>query len=540
MRNDSVVSPDLHDRLTSVLGKLASATDEAEAVVGVDAGTGTGATSAGNGVSSTAGVSRTGTFGGLPVPRTALYRPASRDDFARRLCSFRNAAQWFGKPVTAGPVACARRGWRNAGVDLLECEVCGEKLSFPIPPAWNHEEIQQAGAKFEPKLDSAHGEKCKWRGTCCPVSVCEFPVQAPEKLVSAFVDRCHALGGLPCMPCVDTVAALATMPTHTAAARAQTLATWSGLESKTDDEQTLTVRIAALFGWEVQRLPFKVPATAAVPAERAVCSAADDDSCLLQCTLCGVCVPLWGVRGTAWAKRKPKSAPPRSSLGASSPSPSRKSTTLSAATPVRWQSLSGGAVGLNLSIAGGASPINTPPPAAATNPFLVAAFGASPSTACTATADSTAMPPPSDRAPSALKRSAGDAELATDAAAATTTTATTAAALASPKRARTGASGSEAETTGDTDVPPPRDDGLVVFNPITHHRPYCTWITTPPGASQGPGWLRVLDAVLPPSADAPSTSRITTWNGTGNPMRIVYDIFDGAEGEEKQENRAHV
>jgi len=39
-------------------------------------------------------------------------------------------------------------------------------------------------------------------------------------------------------------------------------------------------------------------------------------------------------------------------------------------------------------------------------------------------------------------------------------------------------------------------------------------ITTPPGASQGPGWLRVLDAVLPPSADAPSTSRITTWNGT--------------------------
>jgi hypothetical protein len=122
MRDDSVVSADLHDRLTSVLGKLASATDEAEAV-GVDTGTGTGATSAGNGVSSTAELSRTGTFWGPPVPRTALYRPASRDDFARRLCSFRNAAHWFGKPVTAGPVACARRGWRNAGVDLLECEV---------------------------------------------------------------------------------------------------------------------------------------------------------------------------------------------------------------------------------------------------------------------------------------------------------------------------------------------------------------------------------------------------------------------------------
>ena len=109
MRDDSVVSPDLHDRLTSVLGKLASATDEVEAV-GVDTGAGTGATSAGNAVSSTAELSRTGTFGGPPVPRTALYRPASRDDFARRLCSFHNAAKWFGKPVTAGPVACARRG----------------------------------------------------------------------------------------------------------------------------------------------------------------------------------------------------------------------------------------------------------------------------------------------------------------------------------------------------------------------------------------------------------------------------------------------
>jgi hypothetical protein len=55
------------------------------------------------------------------------------------------------------------------------------------------------------------------------------------------------------------------------------------------------VRIAALFGWEVQRLPFKAPASAAVPAECAVCSTDDDDSCLLQCTLCGVSAPLWGT-----------------------------------------------------------------------------------------------------------------------------------------------------------------------------------------------------------------------------------------------------
>lgn len=98
-RDESVVSEDMHSRLSSVLGKLASATDEE---VGEDA--------AGVVASVTTNVCR-------------LYRPASRDDFARRLCSFRNAAQWFGKPVAVGPVACARRGWRNVAVDLLECEV---------------------------------------------------------------------------------------------------------------------------------------------------------------------------------------------------------------------------------------------------------------------------------------------------------------------------------------------------------------------------------------------------------------------------------
>jgi hypothetical protein len=67
----------------------------------------------------------------------------------------------------------------------------------------------------------------QWRGTCCPVSVCEFPVQAPEKLVSSFVERCLALGGLPRMPRVATNAALASMPSHIAA-RAHTLAAWSG------------------------------------------------------------------------------------------------------------------------------------------------------------------------------------------------------------------------------------------------------------------------------------------------------------------------
>jgi C3HC zinc finger-like len=40
----------------------------------------------------------------------------------RRLRSFRPAT-WFCKPAPAGPIECARRGWVNAGQDLLSCEV---------------------------------------------------------------------------------------------------------------------------------------------------------------------------------------------------------------------------------------------------------------------------------------------------------------------------------------------------------------------------------------------------------------------------------
>lgn len=49
-------------------------------------------------------------------------RPWERADLWRRLRSFRPAT-WFCKPAAAGPVECARRGWVNAGQDLLSCEV---------------------------------------------------------------------------------------------------------------------------------------------------------------------------------------------------------------------------------------------------------------------------------------------------------------------------------------------------------------------------------------------------------------------------------
>jgi hypothetical protein len=37
----------------------------------------------------------------------------------------------------AGPVACASRGWVIVDVDLIGCEICGSRLSLPVPPSWS-------------------------------------------------------------------------------------------------------------------------------------------------------------------------------------------------------------------------------------------------------------------------------------------------------------------------------------------------------------------------------------------------------------------
>ena len=118
----------------------------------------------------------------LPGMQARQCRPWDRGDLLRRLQSFQPAT-WFCKPACAGPVACARRGWANTGLDQLTCEVlpitvccvgvstpctvalsvdlrlmmragrigggvvqtCGAKLSFPLPPRMPLHEVEKVG-----------------------------------------------------------------------------------------------------------------------------------------------------------------------------------------------------------------------------------------------------------------------------------------------------------------------------------------------------------------------------------------------------------
>eukprot|EP00959_Pyramimonas_sp_CCMP1952_P471484 9498480-Pyramimonas_sp.AAC.1 len=64
----------------------------------------------------------------------AVHRPDSREDFHRRLGTFR-ASRWFAKPEIVGPVQCARRGWINVDLDIIECEVCAYRSDLCLHTA---------------------------------------------------------------------------------------------------------------------------------------------------------------------------------------------------------------------------------------------------------------------------------------------------------------------------------------------------------------------------------------------------------------------
>ncbi|KAK9846448.1 hypothetical protein WJX81_004029 [Elliptochloris bilobata] len=140
-------------------------------------------------------------------------RPWDRGDLLRRLQSFRPAT-WFCKPACAGPVACARRGWANTGLDQLTCETCGAKLNFILPPRLPLRDVERAGAVFAERLDQGHDASCPWLGNACDPSVAQFPPLARPVVLADFEERLRAIGGLVALPPVAPAAFAAVERSH--------------------------------------------------------------------------------------------------------------------------------------------------------------------------------------------------------------------------------------------------------------------------------------------------------------------------------------
>ncbi|KAG6583878.1 NIPA-like protein, partial [Cucurbita argyrosperma subsp. sororia] len=126
-------------------------------------------------------------------------RPWERGDLLRRLATFK-PGNWFGKPKVVNSLACAQRGWMNVDVDKIECESCGNSLSFELLQSWTSAEVQLA--EFTKQLDSGHKVSCPWRGNSCPESLVQFPPTPQSALVGGFKDRCDGLLQFQSLPSV--------------------------------------------------------------------------------------------------------------------------------------------------------------------------------------------------------------------------------------------------------------------------------------------------------------------------------------------------
>lgn len=132
-------------------------------------------------------------------------RPWDRGDLFRRLATYKSTT-WFGKPQVAGPVECARRGWENVDIDLLACENCGSRLSFPVPPSWSHHQVERAALTFAEQLDLAHKGLCAWKNNPCAETLAYFPPTPVADLRGAYADRCEALLKLSALPVISETA----------------------------------------------------------------------------------------------------------------------------------------------------------------------------------------------------------------------------------------------------------------------------------------------------------------------------------------------
>lgn len=198
-------------------------------------------------------------------------RPWERGDLLRRLATF-NPGNWFGKPKAASSLACARRGWVNIGIDMIECETCGANLNNVATAGWMSSEADGAAEEFSKQLDSGHKGTCPWRGNSCPESLVQFPPTPPSALIGGYKDRCDGLLQFAALPVVAASAIeqirisrgpqidrfLANSINFLIGKPSMKSENFLGMESSREEAFSLYSRaqkLIALCGWETRWLP---------------------------------------------------------------------------------------------------------------------------------------------------------------------------------------------------------------------------------------------------------------------------------------------
>ncbi|KAJ8301761.1 hypothetical protein KUTeg_020748 [Tegillarca granosa] len=97
---------------------------------------------------------------------------------------------WFAKPKDLSPLECARYGWKNIDVDMLECVSCKAKLCGKLPDGnLGHEYYE----KLKLKIISAHEKCCLWWSSPSPVSFTTVEFHDKKGVMNEFTVRLKRL-----------------------------------------------------------------------------------------------------------------------------------------------------------------------------------------------------------------------------------------------------------------------------------------------------------------------------------------------------------
>lgn len=111
----------------------------------------------------------------------------NREQFLERVQSY-EPTTWFAKPAWMSPVACARYGWKNIDLDLLQCVSCRSVLVGRLPTSYDPDVYEACRKRLEDQIQKAgHHPCCMWPGKPTPLSV--FGVDGSDETSDAVVEK---------------------------------------------------------------------------------------------------------------------------------------------------------------------------------------------------------------------------------------------------------------------------------------------------------------------------------------------------------------
>jgi hypothetical protein len=120
------------------------------------------------------------------------FRPWSLADFQHRVESFK-VSSWFCKPAAVSPLVCAKSGWRNVDVDVIECVSCQRRLHYDDSNL-DSRSREACAEDFARQVESTggHESKCPWLHIQCSVAFTTLPGGA-EALRAQYRDNVTSL-----------------------------------------------------------------------------------------------------------------------------------------------------------------------------------------------------------------------------------------------------------------------------------------------------------------------------------------------------------